>query len=474
MWLPDTHIFQFMQKVILSLVLTLILSYSLFAQQSNKSQTLKPRMVVLTDVSTWETDDSESLVRLMAHADLFEIEALIFTTGWSLDKTREDFMDLIHEAIDAYEKDLPNLQKRSNQKQFNPDESRQNIGYWPSPDYLRSVTMFGSKNRGLKFLGEGNESAGSDFIIQLADEKDDRPLWITVWGGGNTLAQAIWDVKQNRSEAELKEFLHKIPTYAITDQDRDQKTPYDISSHYWMRKEFSEDLLFIWDESAWKFQNGTGKRNWEEYAAHIQTHGALGAVYPKYKYGVEGDTPAFLYLLPNGLGDPMIPSHVSWGGYAVFQLTEDKVTSSYSNFNSPAADISRKYLEHFYPATFNNFATRMDWAKEGKGNRNPDVVINKNEGIEIITKKVKPGEEIRWDASRSTDPEGDALTFSWWTIPEAGTYQGEVSIEGKDVSTASLKVPADFAGKTLHIICEVTDSGSPKLTSYRRIIIAGK
>jgi hypothetical protein len=60
------------------------------------------RIVVLTDVSTWETDDSESLVRLLAHADLFEIEGLVFTTGWSLETTRDDFMKLIHDAIDAY------------------------------------------------------------------------------------------------------------------------------------------------------------------------------------------------------------------------------------------------------------------------------------------------------------------------------------------------------------------------------------
>jgi hypothetical protein len=58
---------------------------------SSKEPQLKPRIVVLTDVSTWETDDSESLVRLLVHADLFEIEGLIFTTGWSLDKTRDDF-----------------------------------------------------------------------------------------------------------------------------------------------------------------------------------------------------------------------------------------------------------------------------------------------------------------------------------------------------------------------------------------------
>ena len=53
---------------------------------------------------------------------------------------------------------------------------RQEIGYWPSPQYLRERTLFGSKKRGYSFIGEGNNSPGSDLIIKLADEKDDRPL----------------------------------------------------------------------------------------------------------------------------------------------------------------------------------------------------------------------------------------------------------------------------------------------------------
>ena len=83
--------------------------------------------------------------------------------------------------------------------------------------------MFGSRKRGAEHVGEGNDSPGSKLIIDLADEDDDRPVWITVWGGGNTLAQAIWRVQKDRSEAELKAFLRKLRVYTITDQDRDQK-----------------------------------------------------------------------------------------------------------------------------------------------------------------------------------------------------------------------------------------------------------
>ena len=164
---------------------------------------------------------------------------------------------------------------------------------------------------------------GSKLIIDLADEDDERPVWITVWGGGNTLAQAIWRVQQDRSEAELKAFLRKLRVYTITDQDRDQKTPFSDSSHQWMRKEFEKDLFFIWDECAWKYQNGTGKQNWAEYEAHIQGHGHLGSVYPKYKYGVEGDTPAFLHLMPTGLNDPNVPTQGGWGGYFAWGKGED-------------------------------------------------------------------------------------------------------------------------------------------------------
>ncbi len=102
-------------------------------------------------------------------------------------------------------------------------------------------------------------------------------------------------MQKERTPEQLKALLNKLRFYSITDQDRRQRGGVaGESAHSWMRQEYSRDLSFLWDESAWTFQNGTGKRNWGEYAAHIQGHGHLGSLYPKSKYGVEGDTPSFL------------------------------------------------------------------------------------------------------------------------------------------------------------------------------------
>lgn len=445
---------------------------------------LKPRVVILTDIAPvdWEPDDLESLVRLLAHADLYEIEAIIVTGGWNSSNITlpDGWIDIVHKCIDAYGQDLPNLMKRSSQSAFLPLESeseRQFIGYWPSADYLRSRTMFGSLELGTARLGEGNDSRGSDFIIQLADEKDPRPLWILAWGGANTLSQAIWKVRKQRNESDWKAFLRKLYVYTITDQDvsLDFRNNHKDSSHHWMRKVCGTDLFFIWDESAWMTQNSVGSSNWDEYARHIQNHGHLGAIYPKNKYGVEGDTPSFLHVMPNGLNDPAIPDQTGWGGFFKWAPSIDGETSCYTNYQPGVRDISQKYENYFYPAVFSNFAARMDWAKEGKGNRNPTVVVNGQDGLGVIHLQPEAGSEILLDASQSYDEDGDSISYKWWILPEAGTYSAsEIEIGNSSESKLKIIVPADAKSKTIHIICEVADSGVPMLTSYRRVILEVK
>ena len=426
---------------------------------------LKPRLVVCTDIAPAdvEPDDMESMVRLMAYADMFEIEALITSVGWNCDPYPAEWAEYLQRVIEAYRKDVPKLMRRSGQQEFMPleDENKQQyIGYWPSADYVKSRAVMGSIHGGIKAIGADNDSPGSELLIRLADEDDTRPIYVAAWGGANTLAQAIWRVKQTRSAEELKKFVRKFRIYTITDQDMQysMRMNRSYSSHMWLRKEFADDLQFVWDEGTWQEQCELGKRHWQQHKDNIQGRGALGGEYPTYKWGVEGDTPSFLYVMPNGLNNPEDPHQAGWAGYHERGMCADSLTTAWTSWQEPVHSISVGYKQRFYPDELNDFMARMQWAAEGKGNLNPYIVIP-NDTINSLS----------LDASKSFDPDGDNLQFSWWQQPEIG--KTKVKIEQADQPIATLRIPADAKGDTIHIICEVHDDGPYHLPAYRRIII---
>jgi hypothetical protein len=453
----------------------LLLTMPIFAWASEGA--LKPRLVVCTDIAPAdvEPDDNESMVRLMAYADLFEIEALITSVGWNCDPYPVEWAQYLQRVIEAYRKDVPKLMKRSGQKDFlsiDKEEKSQFIGYWPSADYLKSRAVMGSERGGIKVIGEGNDSPGSELLIRLADEDDPRPIYVAAWGGANTLAQAIWRVKQTRSAEELKRFVRKFRIYTITDQDMQYNMRMDraYSSHMWLRQEFKDDLQFIWDEGTWQEQCELGKRYWLWHKDHIQGKGALGKEYPTYKWGVEGDTPSFLYVMPHGLNDPEDPLQAGWAGYHERGLCADSLTTAWTSWQEPIRSISIGYKTRFYPDEIADFMARMQWADEGEGNHNPQVIINQNEGLQPIHIQAKAGETIRLDGSKSNDPDGDHLAFIWWQQPEIGKTKAFIE-SSVDPSVADVSIPANAPSNTIHIICEVHDDGPFHLVSYRRVII---
>ena len=459
-------------------IVLLLMFLGATTMSSAKDAELKPRLVVCTDIAPAdvEPDDMESMVRLMAYADMFEMEALITSVGWNCDPYPKEWAQYLYRVIDAYEQDVTKLMKRSGQESFlSPAEEngQQRIGYWPSADYIRSRAVMGSENGGIKVIGQGNDSPGSELLIRLADEDDPRPIHVAAWGGANTLAQAIWKVQQTRSDDEVKSFVRKFRIYTITDQDMDYAHRMDRarSSHQWLRREFADDLQFIWDEGTWQEQCELGKQHWQQHKDYIQGKGALGREYPDYKWGVEGDTPSFLYVMPNGLNDPEDPRQAGWAGYHERGLCADSLTTAWTSWQEPLRSISVGYKRRFYPDELNDFCARMQWAAEGRGNRNPQVIVTCGESSlsNSFSLQAKAGETIRLDASQSVDPDGDGLTFRWWQQTEPGNAL--VTIDGAEESVADIHIPANVAGQTFHIICEVHDNGPFQLVSYRRIIL---
>jgi hypothetical protein len=71
-------------------------------------------------------------------------------------------------------------------------------------------------------------------------------------------------------------------------------------------------------------------------------------------------------------------------------------------------------------------------------------------------------------AKGSTDPDGDRLTYKWWQYNDVDTVTTTIEIAATSTG-ANFVVPGE-PGKTIHVILEVSDDGSPSLTRYRRIV----
>ena len=439
----------------------------------------KPRLIVLTDVSN-EPDDEESLVRLLVYSNDYDLEGLIATTStWLRTNPRPD---LIRRDIKAYGQVRDNLLKHA-------------AGF-PSAEQLLASTKTGQQGYGMAVVGEGRSTEGSRHFIDIVDRADSRPVWVAVWGGANTLAQALWDVKSARSADETERFVSKLRVYAVADQD---------DSGPWLREAFP-GLFYIvspstqnekeyyrgtWNGISGDRRYGTGPMHMFELVDNpwleqnvIRNHGPLGALYPRLAYIMEGDTPSFLGLIDNGLGWTISPAYGGWGGrYALYRShgetrpiwtnNEDSrdtvVIEGAGTFTSEQATIWR-WREHFQ----HDFAARMDWCiaeMYGKANHNPVAVLNGDASKDVLETTAKPGATVTLSCAGSKDPDGNNLERTWFVYPEAGSYRGAVKLSSQSGETTSLVAPPVRKPETIHVILQLRDDGVPPLYSYRRAVV---
>jgi len=459
------------------ILLTSFISITAFAQAEKKL-----RVLVLTDIEA-DPDDTQSLIRFLTYSNQWDVEGLIATT--SIHQKTRVAPESILKVLDAYKKIQQNLLKHE-------------PGYQPY-DVLKAKVKKGLSVYGMEGVGEGKDSEGSEWIIKMLEKNDSRPLWISVWGGPNTLAQALWKIKQTKSAEDAEKLYKKIRIYTISDQD---------DSGPWIRKNYPGIFYIVtpgynytkatWLGIAFPLPGSNTEvvsNDW--LAKNIQQgHGPLGAAYPDVAYGMEGDTPAFLNLITNGLNAPEHPNIGGWGGRYEFYLPqfEDSNTGMFKRENWPkdepetrpiwtnandsvVSPIDKKgYIGNRetiwrWRAEFqNDFAARMQWTTDNFNECNHPP-IPKLAHSDHLT--VKSGEQFHLNAAGTIDPDGDSMSYLWFQYREAGTYSGNVSLRPYSPNLYDLPVtaPSVDSVQTIHFILKVTDKGAPALTRYKRVIV---
>jgi Protein of unknown function (DUF1593) len=462
-----------------------VLFIFLFVFKTNAQNSDKKRLFVITDIGN-EPDDMMSMVRLMLYANQIDIEGLVASTSIH----QQDLVQtqLIEKAILAYGKVRTNLLKHE-------------AGF-PETQQLLSLAKKGIPKYGMLGLDKGQDSEGSEWLIKMLEKNDPRPLYVSVWGGANVLAQALWKLKDTKTEADLQKLIAKLRVYTISDQD---------DTGFWIRKTF-KDLFFVvspgtYQSATWSAITGEmqGANNevvsndW--IAKNIQQgHGPLGEIYPDVAFGMEGDTPSYLSVIPNGINEPEHPNWGAWGGrYELYTPEFDPKVKWIFPLEAETRPIWTNAIDEFSPridakygrATKydtvkvknnhvtlwrwrtdfqNDFAARMDWCLTDYKNANHPPVAKLGTPNAIT---VKSGEKYSLDGRLSYDPDGDALSFHWFQYLEAGTLKEKQNISPADNISVipHMVAPKVSSPQTLHFILKVTDKGTPKLSRYQRLIV---
>jgi hypothetical protein len=459
-----------MDRHITAVTAVLLTAVLLTPYAAPAAATGKPRHIALTDITN-EPDDEESMVRLLVYADVFDIEGLIATTG--IFKQGNPATHVIVNQVNAYGEVLASLSEHSD---------------FPDKQFLLDRVKTGNGGYGMWNVGDNHTSEGSNHIIDVVDKDDPRPVWVTVWGGANTLAQAIWDVRRWRTQEELEVFLGKLRVVDLTGQD---------DAGAWMCHEFP-DLFYLRNIRSFRgisSEGGDGSYfspGWID--ANVQYHhGPLGTLYPDAMYIHEGDTPTYFHFLPNGLNDPSKPWHGGWGGLfsrekgenvgslcIPYGLNEDAYKPYYMYWDVPDQweGNNDEYcsIYRWRPDFQNDFAARMDWCVRpyAECNHNPFAVVEGDETKDVLYLDAKIGEPRTLDADGSSDLDDDRLSYNWWVYTQPGTYAGTVTVENASSKAATVQVPSDALDKTIHVILTLRDDGEPPLTSYRRVVLTGK
>lgn len=271
-------------------------------------------------------------------------------------------------------------------------------------------------------------------LIERLEESSD-PLYVSIWGGANTLAQALYHMNLTKSPGEAAVLRSRLRVYAISDQDQ---------TGTWIQAQWP-DIFYIssmhalldFNAATWTgintndngFANTT--KTVDEWLTPNIRVGPLGAVYPKIDYNMEGDSPSFLWLIQNGLSVPDMPELGGWGG----RYSRVALVDGINWYGSTVDDVSRpdgsRYSSiqstvwRWRDAMQDDFAARMQWTlNQSVSNvaHPPLVNVNGSAGPGMLRFNLSANQSMVLNARMTCDGDNpqdlNQLDFEWFEQPQ--------------------------------------------------------
>lgn len=487
------------------------------------------RLIVTSDA---EVDDFNSFLLLLLFTNEFDLDGIIYSSSfahWNGDGVHTqgeinpsiNGLDVCMETVGQEAVDLMSYRpldlgwfENAIDKYYRADYEYlvQNDPRFPKPEELLAVVKVGN----VEFQGDVRfDTEGSDLIKEAILDEDPRTLFISTWGGFNTVCRALISIYEEYGDSPEWEEMEKKIGEKVMLCDIYQDNSYvdnriaeiypDLHNYkktglnlgYFRGNGAPEPFIpyFKADQMKANFLEGHG-----ELMAHQYTVGDgqyLEGELDRFQYGLttepEGsavkglqqydhlawtDLHEWILLIQNGLRGLENANLGGWGGRLLVDEKEQNRSMDYTELE-PEKGRKKKFYggQRFMGDMLDEFVARADWAANGFADCNHPPVLT----AESLDLTAGAGETVTMAVDLS-DPDGDALDVNWMVYNAACEYYGEVrdtlamdseAGETKDGrSSNTLSLPADAqSGDYFVVICRVRDQADAPMTRYAEFTI---